>query len=67
MNLTLSVFDLFAYAIPGSLYLSVLVYLLNRNGWVDLSAATNLNTAVLLVSAALASYLAGHITYELVS
>jgi hypothetical protein len=65
MNVTLSVFDLFAYAIPGSLYLSMIAYLLNRTGWVDFSAAANLNTAVLLVGAGLASYLTGHITYEL--
>jgi hypothetical protein len=65
MNLTLSIFDLFAYAIPGSLYLSVLAYVLNRTGWLDFSATSNLNTTVLLVTAAIASYLAGHITYEL--
>jgi hypothetical protein len=32
MSLTLSIYDLFAYAIPGSLYLALLAYVGNRLG-----------------------------------
>jgi hypothetical protein len=65
MNLTLSIFDLFAYIIPGSLYLTLLAYVSDRLGWLDFSSAKNLNTVILLIGAALASYLLGHITYQL--
>jgi len=65
MSFTLSIFDLFAYTIPGSLYLAVLAYVSDRLGWVALGSTQKLNTTVLLVGAALASYLLGHITYRL--
>jgi hypothetical protein len=65
MNFTLSIFDLFAYTIPGSLYLVLLLYISDRLDWLDLRGAENLNTAFLLIGAALASYLLGHITYQL--
>jgi hypothetical protein len=65
MNFTLNIFDLFAYTIPGSLYLVVLLYISDRLDWLDLRGAENLNTAVLLIGAALGSYLLGHITYQL--
>jgi hypothetical protein len=65
MNFTLSIFDLFAYTIPGSLYLVLLLYISDRLDWLDLRGAENLNTALLLIGAALASYLLGHITYQL--
>jgi hypothetical protein len=64
MNLALSIFDLFAYAIPGSLYLAILVYISQRLGWVNLAPAASLN-ATALVGVTLASYLLGHITYQL--
>ena len=61
MSFTLSVFDLFANAIPGSLYLAVFVYVSDRLGWIDPTATQRLNTTVLLFGAALASYLLGHL------
>jgi predicted benzoate:H+ symporter BenE len=57
MSLTLSIYDLFAYAIPGSLYLALLAYLGDRLGWVSLEGATSLSTTILLIGAVLASYL----------
>jgi len=65
MSLTLSIYDLFAYAIPGSLYLALLAYVGNRLGWVSLEEATSLSTTILLIGATLASYLLGHLTYQL--
>jgi hypothetical protein len=65
MSFTLSVFDLFASAIPGSLYLAVFAYISIRLGWLDLGMVQQLNTTVVLIGAALASYLLGHIAYPL--
>lgn len=65
MSLTLSIYDLFAYAIPGSLYLALLAYVGDRFGWVSLEGATSLSTTTLLIGAALASYLLGLLTYQL--
>jgi hypothetical protein len=65
MSFTLSVFDLFASAIPGSLYLAVFVYVSGRLGWLDLGLFQQFNTTVVFIGAALASYLIGHITYPL--
>jgi hypothetical protein len=65
MNFTLGIFDLFSYAIPGSLYLALLAYMSERLGWVSFQGVSDLNTTLLLIGAALACYLFGHITYEL--
>jgi hypothetical protein len=65
MSFTLSVFDLFASAIPGSLYLTVFVYVSVRMGWLDIGLVQQLNTTVVIIGAALASYLIGHIAYPL--
>jgi len=65
MSLTLSIYDLFAYAIPGSLYLVLLVYVGDRLGWVSAQGATDLSPSILLIGAAVASYLLGHLTYQL--
>ena len=35
MAMILGVFDLLAYAIPGSLYLAVFAYVAHRAGWID--------------------------------
>ena len=66
MSFTLSIFDLFGYAVPGSLYLALLAYVSNRLGWPNLGPTKDLNTTVLIISIALVSYLLGHVTYQLV-
>src|SRR6476469_5108193 len=35
VSITLGIFDLFAYAVPGSLYLGLFTYVAIRVGWVD--------------------------------
>lgn len=38
--------------------------MVERLGWVDLTAAAGVDTLALLVLAAVASYLMGHLTYD---
>jgi hypothetical protein len=65
MSITLGVFDIFAYAVPGSLYLTVLAYISARFGWLDPTKLLGSNTTLVLIAAALACYLIGHISYPL--
>jgi hypothetical protein len=51
----------------GSLYLALLAYISDRLGWLSFGGVSHLNTTLLLIGVALASYLLGHITYELAS
>ena len=59
MNLSLGIYDVFANAIPGSLYLVAILYVSIRLGWIDLADLTGLDTTFALAGAALASYLLG--------
>ncbi|CUU59082.1 hypothetical protein Ga0074812_124107 [Parafrankia irregularis] len=63
MNLSLGVFDIFAYSVPGSLYLVLLLYVLDRASWIDLGQVGDLNSTVLIAGGIIASYLLGHLTY----
>lgn len=63
MSLSLGVFDIFAYSIPGSLYLALLLYVLDRASWIDLGQVGDLNSTLLIAGAIVASYLLGHLTY----
>ncbi|MCK9897810.1 hypothetical protein [Frankia sp. AgB32] len=63
MNLSLGVFDIFAYTVPGSLYLALLLYVLDRESWIDLGQVGDLNSTVLIAGGVVASYLLGHLTY----
>jgi hypothetical protein len=65
VGITLGIFDLFAYAVPGSLYLGLFTYVAVRAGWIESTWLHDGNTTLLLVSAALASYLLGHVAYAL--
>jgi hypothetical protein len=59
MNISVSIFDVFANAIPGSLYLVIMLYVGVRFGWVDWSELAGIDTTFALVGAILASYLLG--------
>lgn len=61
MNLSINIYDLFANAIPGSLYLAATIYVAVRFGWVDMDDLAGLNTTMALVGAIVASYLLGQI------
>jgi hypothetical protein len=64
MNITLGVYDLFAYAVPGSLYLALLGYIAERLRWVDPSRILHANTVLVVIAGLILSYLIGHITYQ---
>lgn len=59
----LGIFDIFAYSIPGSVYLCVLLYVLDRTSLLDAGHLFSLNTTAATIGAVLASYLLGHVTY----
>lgn len=63
MSITLSVYDIFAYAVPGATYLTLITYIFTRLKWIDLQGLLHGNTTLLVIGLALASYLAGYITY----
>lgn len=65
MNFTLGLFDLFAYAIPGSIYLAIFVYSAQTLDWIDLAQVSNISSIFIIVAIAIASFLLGHITYPL--
>lgn len=61
MNLSLGIFDLFATAIPGSLYLLATLWLSVRWGWVDIEDLAAIDTAFAIGGTVLGSYLLGHV------
>jgi hypothetical protein len=63
VSLTLGVFDIFAYSIPGALYLALILYVLNRTSWVEIASISHVNPTILIIGGILASYLLGHLTY----
>jgi hypothetical protein len=65
MSLALGIFDIFTYAIPGSLYLLLGAYVASRLGWVNLGDLGTSPSVILVAAIIIASYLAGHLTYAL--
>ena len=65
MNFTVGVYDLFTYAAPGSLYLSLVLYVSDRLSWIDPLRVLQFNTTLIVISGAILSYLIGHVAYEL--
>ncbi len=59
MALILGVFDLLAYAIPGSLYLTVFGYASHRAGWIDAPSVLQLPSLLLIIAVAIAAFLTG--------
>jgi hypothetical protein len=65
MAIVLGVFDLLAYAIPGSLYLAVFAYASHRAGWIDVPSLLALPSLLLLIGVAIAAFLLGQASYPL--
>lgn len=65
VSITLGIFDLFAYAVPGSLYLGLFTYVAWRTDWIQLTWLHEANTTLLVIGAILASYLLGHVFFIL--
>lgn len=64
MSITLSVFDVFTYAVPGSLYLAVLSSIFIRLHWIAMSSVAHINGLLAFIGVAVASYITGHATYS---
>jgi hypothetical protein len=65
MAIILGVFDLLAYAVPGSLYLTVFGYASHRAGWIDVPSVLELPSLMLLIGLAVAAFLTGQASYAL--
>src|SRR4051794_15235337 len=65
MSLMLGIFDVFTYAIPGSLYLLLGAYVATRLGWVNIGDLNTSPSIVLIAAIIIASYLVGHVTYPM--
>ncbi|MDI6104627.1 hypothetical protein QLQ12_39155 [Actinoplanes sp. NEAU-A12] len=67
MTFVLGIYDLFAYAIPGFLYVSVLGFAADRAGWVaiDLKDLKDVPSLLIFVAVAIGAYLVGHVTWPL--
>lgn len=65
MAIILGVFDLLAYAVPGSLYLAVFAYVSHRAGWIDVPVLLGLPSLLLLVAFAIAAFLVGQAAHPL--
>jgi hypothetical protein len=65
MAIILGVFDLLAYAVPGSLYLAVFAYVSHRAGWIDVPSLLGLPSLLLLIGVAIAAFLLGQASYPL--
>jgi hypothetical protein len=63
MAIILGVFDLLAYAVPGSLYLTVFAYVSHRAGWIDVPSLLGLPSLLLLIAVAIAAFLTGQASY----
>jgi hypothetical protein len=65
MAIILGVFDLLAYAVPGSLYLAVFGYTSHRAGWIDVPGLLGLPSLLLLIAFAVAAFLVGQAAHPL--
>ena len=65
MAFILGLFDLLAYAIPGSLYLATFAYVSHRAGWIDVPSLVELPSLLLLIAVAVAAFLAGQAAHPL--
>jgi hypothetical protein len=65
MAFVLGLLDLLAYAIPGSLYLTVFGYVSHRAGWIDAPALLEIPSLLLLVALTVAAFLTGQASQPL--
>ena len=65
MAFILGIFDLLAYAIPGSLYLTTFAYVSHRAGWIDVPSLLGLPSLLLLIALAVAAFLTGQAAHPL--
>lgn len=63
MSLSVGIFDIFTYAIPGSLYLVLGGYVAERLGWFHVAALGDVPVVLLIGGIVVASYVLGQLTY----
>lgn len=61
----MGIFDLFTYAIPGTLALVLLGYVAARLGWVDPAVLADAPSLLVVIAGVLAAYLVGYLVYPL--
>jgi hypothetical protein len=67
MSLSLGFYDVFSYAVPGSLYLALGAYIAGRLQLLDVARLAHAPTFLLVSGIVVASYLLGFVTYPLAS
>jgi hypothetical protein len=65
MNIALGIFDIFAYAVPGALYMALLWYVVERLDLVAVTGAVHQYGLLAVIGLVVASYLLGHLSYEI--
>jgi hypothetical protein len=65
VSLSFGLYDIFAYAVPGSLYLALGAYIAGRLKWIALGQLFHLPTIILVGGIIVLSYLLGFVTYPL--
>jgi hypothetical protein len=65
MAFILGIFDLLAYAVPGSLYLTTFAYVSHRAGWIDVPSLLGLPSLLLLIAVTVAAFLTGQAAHPL--
>jgi hypothetical protein len=63
LGVALGVYEVFAYSVPGSLYLALILYVLGRTTPLDVGTLLSANTTLAVLVVVLLSFLLGHITY----
>jgi hypothetical protein len=67
MSLSLGIYDVFSYAIPGSLYLALGAYIVGRLHLAEVTKLAHGPTVLVVGGIIVASYLLGFVTYPLAS
>lgn len=62
MSLSLGLFEVFTYMVPGSLYLSVLLFIAHWLGLVNLGSLKDVPSILIFAGVVIASYLLGSVT-----
>jgi hypothetical protein len=65
MSISLGLFDLFTYIVPGSLYLALVAYVADRLGWIGVGQFKDVPSLVLFGGIVIASYLLGFVAEPL--
>ena len=67
MTFALGIYDLFAYSIPGFLYISIFGFVASRAHWItiELKDVKDVPSLLIIFAVFIAAYLVGHVTWPL--